>query len=182
MITTIIIVAIAIFVLLAIVIKIGKKQVTFSNPIDGLHDGGTMGFFLGDKYEFCMSRFRHLKLSIDSNDFESKVYKLGISSNMKQYIVWGSNTFNNVKEVTFAFDNKRLCSISIDIDFSSEGITDMCGILVSRICRVLRMEPMLRTKDFTKWHFGKANITLSIYPNYMDRNSEKKLLIQILPN
>lgn len=35
-----------------------------SNPIDGIRFGGVMGFMLGDSYEFCLSRFKHLNLQV----------------------------------------------------------------------------------------------------------------------
>ena len=45
-----------------------KKVVMSSNPIDGIRFGGVMGFALGDSYEFCLSRFKHLEISVDSID------------------------------------------------------------------------------------------------------------------
>lgn len=180
--TTIIITTVIVVLLLFVfIINRGKKQVSFSNPIDGLHYGGTMGFLLGDKYEFCMSRFKHLNLTVDSNDFEDEMYKLGFSSYRSQYVIWGRNAFNNVKEVVFCFDNKKLSSISINIDFTSEGIKDMYGILVSRICRVLKNEPLFSTNEFTKWTSSKGSVLLGIHSDSTCRDSETRLLVQILP-
>lgn len=60
--------------LLAVVLKViftprsAKKVVMSSNPIDGIRFGGVMGFMLGDSYEFCLSRFKHLDIAIDYQD------------------------------------------------------------------------------------------------------------------
>lgn len=60
--------------LLAVVLKViftprsEKKVVMSSNPIDGIRFGGVMGFMLGDSYEFCLSRFKHLKLQVNEDE------------------------------------------------------------------------------------------------------------------
>ena len=133
-------------------LKGSKKTVTNSNPIDGIRPGGILGFELGDDYLFCLSRFKHLNLSIDRDELSS-----GYSSG---FVSWGKGVFNNINEIRFRFDNKRLSLIVIDIDFTYEGITDMYGILVSRICRVLGQEPAMCTTKKTVWRTRRSNIEL----------------------
>lgn len=136
--------------LLAVVLKViftprsAKKVVMSSNPIDGIRFGGVMGFMLGDSYEFCLSRFKHLKLQVNEDDFESETYKSGISSYRNQYVIWGKNTYDNINEVSFCYgQNKVLQSITIDVDFSENGKNYMYNILISRISRVLGVEPFI---------------------------------------
>lgn len=159
-----------------------KKVVMSSNPIDGIRFGGVMGFELGDSYEFCLSRFKHLNLQVNEDDFESETYKMGISSYRNQYVIWGKNAYNNVNEVSFCYDkNKVLQSITIDVDFSENGKNYMYNILISRISRVLGVEPFMCTRDFSKWTSSKGSICLSIYSdNFGMLPKGEKLLIQIM--
>jgi len=57
-----------------------KKIVKSSNPIDGIRFGGVMGFMLGDSFDFCWSRFKHLNIDVDSID------KTGANS---MIVAWG---------------------------------------------------------------------------------------------
>lgn len=145
-----------------------RNVVMQSNPVDGIHFGGVMGFMLGDSYEFCLSRFKHLDISVDSVD------KTGVNS---MIVAWGKNAFNNVNEVRFIFDGNRLVSIVIDIDFSKEGIKDMYGILVSRLCRVLGVEPYLSDTKQSAWVSNNCGIIL--FRHLIPIAEEENLLIQI---
>lgn len=159
-----------------------RNVVMSSNPVDGIHFGGVMGFALGDSYEFCLSRFKHLKLQVNEDDFESEAYKMGISSYRNQYVIWGKNTYDNINEVSFCYGkDKVLQSITIDVDFSENGKNYMYNILISRISRILGVEPFMCTSDFSKWTSSKGSICLSIYSDSfgMQPKSEK-LLIQIM--
>lgn len=159
-----------------------RNVVMSSNPVDGIHFGGVMGFALGDSYEFCLSRFKHLKLQVNEDDFESETYKMGISSYRNQYVIWGKNTYDNINEVSFCYgQNKVLQSITIDVDFSKNGKNYMYNILISRISRVLGVEPFMCTNDFSKWTSSKGSICLSIYSdNFGMQPKSEKLLIQIM--
>lgn len=160
--------------LLAVVLKViftprsAKKVVMSSNPIDGIRFGGVMGFMLGDSYEFCLSRFKHLDIAIDYQD------KTGDNS---MIMGWGKNQYNNINAVRFIFEQKKLSSIVIDVDFSKEGIRDMYGILVSRICRVLKTEPILSDSKQTAWASPKSGIIL--FRHLVPIAEEENLLIQI---
>lgn len=151
------------------VLKGSKKIATNSNPIDGIRPCGILGFELGDDYLFCLSRFKHLNLSIDRDELSS-----GCSSG---FISWGKGVFNNINEIRFRFDNKRLSFIVIDIDFTYEGITDMYGILVSRICRVLGQEPAMCTTKKTVWRTSRSNIEL--FKHTVPVMEDEVLLIKI---
>lgn len=160
--------------LLAVVLKViftprsAKKVVMSSNPIDGIRFGGVMGFMLGDSYEFCLSRFKHLDIAIDYQD------KTGDNS---MIMGWGKNQYNNINAVRFIFEQKKLSSIVIDVDFSKEGIRDMYGILISRICRVLKTEPILSDSKQTAWASPKSGINL--FRHLVPIAEEENLLIQI---
>lgn len=160
--------------LLAVVLKViftprsAKKVVMSSNPIDGIRFGGVMGFMLGDSYEFCLSRFKHLDIAIDYQD------KTGDNS---MIMGWGKNQYNNINAVRFIFEQKKLSSIVIDVDFSKEGIRDMYGILISRICRVLKTEPILSDSKQTAWTSPKSGIIL--FRHLVPIAEEENLLIQI---
>lgn len=160
--------------LLAVVLKViftprsAKKVVMSSNPIDGIRFGGVMGFMLGDSYEFCLSRFKHLDIAIDYQD------KTGVDS---MIMGWGKNQYNNINAVRFIFEQKKLASIVIDVDFSKEGIRDMYGILISRICRVLKTEPILSDSKQTAWTSPKSGIIL--FRHLVPIAEEENLLIQI---
>lgn len=160
--------------LLAVVLKLiftprsAKKVVMSSNPIDGIRFGGVMGFMLGDSYEFCLSRFKHLDIAIDYQD------KTGDNS---MIMGWGKNQYNNINAVRFIFEQKKLSSIVIDVDFSKEGIRDMYGILISRICRVLKTEPILSDSKQTAWASPKSGIIL--FRHLVPIAEEENLLIQI---
>lgn len=160
--------------LLAVVLKViftprsAKKVVMSSNPIDGIRFGGVMGFMLGDSYEFCLSRFKHLDIAIDYQD------KTGVDS---MIMGWGKNQYNNINAVRFIFEQKKLASIVIDVDFSKEGIRDMYGILISRICRVLKTEPILSDSKQTAWASPKSGIIL--FRHLVPIAEEENLLIQI---
>lgn len=148
-----------------------RNKVASSNPIDGIRLGGVMGFELGDSYEFCLSRFKHLNLLINDDELANGSYS-GI-------VAWGKNTFNNVNEVRFVFDNKKLASIVIDIDFSKEGVKDMYGILVSRICRILGTEPIFSDTKQTAWASAKAKNGIILFRHLIPIMEEENLLIQI---
>ena len=160
--------------LLAVVLKViftprsAKKVVMSSNPIDGIRFGGVMGFMLGDSYEFCLSRFKHLDIAIDYQD------KTGVDS---MIMGWGKNQYNNINAVRFIFEQKKLASIVIDVDFSKEGIRDMYGILISRICRVLKTDPILSDSKQTAWASPKSGIIL--FRHLVPIAEEENLLIQI---
>lgn len=145
-----------------------KKVVMSSNPIDGIRFGGVMGFALGDSYEFCLSRFKHLEISVDSID------KTGANS---MILVWGKRVYENINEVRFIFDNNKLASVVIDIDFSKEDIRDMYGILISRICRVLKAEPIMSDSKQSAWASPKCGIIL--FRHLVPIAEEENLLIQI---
>ena len=168
----IIIAAIA-FIVFAAKVLLGttKKHAMSSNPVDGIRFNGIMGFMLGDSYEFCLSRFKHLNLL---------VYADGLSNgNYSGVVEWGKNTFNNVNEVRFVFDNKILTSIVIDIDFSKDGITDMYGILVSRICRILGAEPIFSDAKQTAWASANVKSGIILARHLMPVIEEENLLIHI---
>ncbi len=148
-------IGLSIIIIVYNVLKGSKKIAINSNPIDGIRQGGVMGFELGDEYLFCLSRFKHLNLSVDRDELNN--------SSSTGFVTWGKGVFNNVNEVRFRFDNKRLSSIVIDIDFCAEGITDMYGILVSRICRVLGQEPVTSTNKKTVWSTRRSDIELFRY-------------------
>lgn len=145
-----------------------KKVVMASNPIDGIRFGGVMGFMLGDSYEFCLSRFKHLDIQIDYQD------KTGTHSVL---LGWGKNLYNNINGVRFIFDNKKLAVIVIDVDFSKEGIRDMYGILISRLCRILKTEPALSDSKQTAWVAPGCGIIL--FKHFVPIAEEENLLIQI---
>lgn len=160
--------------LLAVVLKViftprsAKKVVMSSNPIDGIRFGGVMGFMLGDSYEFCLSRFKHLDIAIDYQDKTGDNFMI---------MGWGKNQYNNINAVRFIFEQKKLSSIVIDVDFSKEGIRDMYGILISRICRVLKTEPILSDSKQTAWASPKSGIIL--FRHLVPIAEEENLLIQI---
>lgn len=162
-------IGLSIIIIVYNVLKGSKKIAINSNPIDGIRQGGVLGFELGDEYLFCLSRFKHLNLSVDRDELNS--------SSSTGFVTWGKGVFNNVNEVRFRFDNKRLSSIVIDIDFSAEGITDMYGILVSRICRVLGQEPVTSTNKKTVWSTRRSDIELFRY--IVPVLEEETLLIRI---
>lgn len=145
-----------------------KKIVKSSNPIDGIRFGGVMGFMLGDSFDFCWSRFKHLNIDVDSID------KTGANS---MIVAWGKNTFNNVNEARFIFESNKLVSIVIDIDFSKEGIKDMYGILVSRICRILGVEPYSSRATQSLW--GNGNCQIALFRHLVPISETENLLIQI---
>lgn len=156
-----------------------KKIVMDSNPVDGIRFGGVMGFELGDSYEFCLSRFKHLNLNINEDDISDDSV-LGHFGN--QYVIWGRDEYNHIKEVSFCFDKKILNGITIFIDFTEEGKKEMYRILVSRLSMVLGQEPMAYTEEFAKWNSYKGDVYLSIYPNsFSGDDKEERLIIQILP-
>lgn len=159
---------IAIVIVVIVFLRPSKKVAMASNPIDGIRFGGVMGFMLGDSYEFCLSRFKHLNINVDHQD------KTGTDS---MILSWGKNQYNNINEVRFIFDNKKLVSIVIDIDFSKEGIRDMYGILMSRICRVLKTEPVMSDTKQTAWVSPKSGIIL--FRHLIPISEEENLLIQI---
>lgn len=177
---------IAIIIILVVIsfvvymISKGKKIVVNSNPIDGIHDGGTMGFLLGDKYKFCLSRLKHLGIKIDSNDFEDEFHQLMVGSTLGSHVTWGTNEFNNIKNVDFRFKNKSLSSISIYVDYSQSTIEEMYYILLSRLARVLQREPNISTNEISKWFSNKGSVSLMIFKDDYSQNKEKKLLIQVL--
>ena len=162
-------IGLSIIIIVYNVLKGSKKIAINSNPIDGIRQGGVLGFELGDEYLFCLSRFKHLNLSVDRDELNN--------SSSTGFVTWGKGVFNNVNEVRFRFDNKRLSSIVIDIDFSAEGITDMYGILVSRICRVLGQEPVTSTNKKTVWSTRRSDIELFRY--IVPVLEEEALLIRI---
>ena len=150
-------------------LKGSKKTVTNSNPIDGIRPGGILGFELGDDYLFCLSRFKHLNLSVDRDELNNS-YSTGT-------VTWGKGVFNSINEVRFRFENKRLTFIVIDIDFSCIGIKDMYGILVSRICKVLGKEPVTCTPRKAVWKTTRSEIELFRY--MVPVLEEEVLLIRI---
>ena len=152
-----------------IVLKGSKKIAMNLNPIDGIRPNGVLGFELGDEYLFCLSRLKHLDLSVDRDELNN--------SSSTGFVTWGKGVFNNINEVRFRFENKRLSSIVIDIDFSSEGIKDMYGILVSRICRVLGKEPAMCTTMKTVWNTSRSDIEL--FRHMVPVLEEEVLLIKI---
>lgn len=162
-------IGLSIIIIVYNVLKGSKKIAINSNPIDGIRQGGVMGFELGDEYLFCLSRFKHLNLSVDRDELNN--------SSSTGFVTWGKGVFNNVNEVRFRFDNKRLSSIVIDIDFSAEGITDMYGILVSRICRVLGQEPVTSTNKKTVWSTRRSDIEL--FRHIVPVLEDETLLIRI---
>lgn len=149
------------------------------NPIDCIRHDGTMGFRLGDSYEFCISRFKHLGIKIDQDDFTSDMYeifeyrkRLGFG-----FVRFGKNhTYNNIHEVSFRFDDKKLSSILIEIDFSQHGLTYMHDFLVCHISLTLNKEPIIKTKDFTKWGYSNSSVTL--LNNTF--NNQRSLTVQVL--
>lgn len=145
-----------------------RSVVMSSNPVDGIRFGGVMGFMLGDSYEFCLSRFGHLDINVDYQD------NTGTDS---MILGWGKNQYNNINEVRFIFESKTLVSIVIDVDFSKDGIQDMYGILISRICRVLKTEPVMSDAKQTAWASPKYGIILFRHPVIM--TGGENLLIQI---
>ena len=150
-------------------LKGSKKTVTNSNPIDGIRPGGILGFELGDDYLFCLSRFKHLNLSVDRDELNN--------SSSTGTVTWGKGVFNSINEVRFRFENKRLTFIVIDIDFSCIGIKDMYGILVSRICKVLGKEPVTCTPRKAVWKTTRSEIELFRY--MVPVLEEEVLLIRI---
>lgn len=162
-------IGLSIIIIVYNVLKGSKKIAINSNPIDGIRQGGVMGFELGDEYLFCLSRFKHLNLSVDRDELNN--------SSSTGFVTWGKGVFNNVNEVRFRFDNKRLSSIVIDIDFSAEGITDMYGILVSRICRVLGKEPVTCTPRKAVWETTRSEVEL--FRHMVPVLEEEALLIRI---
>lgn len=168
----VILLIIVVVVIVAITAKIliGTKKVSMSsNPVDGIRFNGIMGFVLGDSYEFCLSRLRHLDLLVNNDDLSN-----GICSGV---VAWGKNTFNNVNEVRFVFDNKKLTSIVIDIDFSKDGISDMFEILTIRICKVLGQKPYACTRTQSVWGNSKGQVAL--FRHFIPVLEEESLLIQI---
>ena len=159
-----IVILLLIVTFVSVVIYIGRKRriMANSNPIDGLHAGGTMGFLLGDSYDFCKSRLQHLNIPIDSNEMENEIHQL-IAGNLGSDVCFGSNMFNNILYVRFKFIDKKLDAISINIDYSSIGINEMYIFLQKRISQVLRKEPYPSTKEFTIWQSHPGSITLNIF-------------------
>lgn len=152
-----------------VVLKGNKKIVTNSNPIDGIRPNGVLGFELGDEYLFCLSRLKHLNLSVDRDELNN--------SSSTGTVTWGKGVFNSINEVRFRFENKRLTFIVIDIDFSCIGIKDMYGILVSRICRVLGQEPAMCTTMKAVWNTPRSDIEL--FRHMVPVLEEEVLLIRI---
>ena len=145
-----------------------KKVVMSSNPIDGIRFAGVMGFELGDSYEFCLYRFKHLDINVDYQD------NTGTDS---MILGCGKNQYNNINEVRFIFESKTLVSIVIDVDSSKDGIQDMYGILISRSCRVLKTEPVMSDAKQTAWASTKYGIILFRHPVLM--TGGENILIQI---
>lgn len=169
-----VILLIVVVVIVAITAKIligAKKASISSNPVDGIRFNGIMGFVLGDSYEFCLSRLRHLNLLVNNDDLSN--------GNYSGVVAWGKNTFNNVNEVRFVFYNKILTSIVIDIDFSKDGITDMYGMLISRICRILGTEPIFSDAKQTAWASVNSNSGIVLSRHLMPVIEEENLLVHI---
>lgn len=166
-----IIIAAITFIAFAAKVLLGrsKKQAMSSNPVDGIRFNGIMGFMLGDSYEFCLSRLRHLDLLVNNDDLSNGYYS-GV-------VAWGKNTFNNVNEVRFVFDNKKLTSIVIDIDFSKDGISDMFEILTIRIYKVLGQKPLACTR--TQYVWGNSKGQVALFRHFIPVFEEESLLIQI---
>ncbi len=155
-----------------------KKHVMNSNPVDGLMWGGLLGFELGDDYDFCLSRLEHLNIVINEDDYSEHTYDgFILFEHLPKYVVWGRNTYENVKEVSFQFREKILEGMSIDIDYSKYGISEMFSILISRISRVLGCEPMMQSGEFCKWASSRGAICLS---RWKSQENSEKLLIQVL--
>jgi len=149
-----------------------------SNPIDGLRWGGLLGFKLGDDYDFCLSRFEHLKIAIDEDDYkEHNCDGFILFEHLPKYVVWGRNTYENVKEVSFQFREKILESMSIDIDYSKHGMSEMYDILMNRISIVMGCEPQIRSKEYYKWISSQGAIYLS---RWKSPEGGERLLIQVL--
>lgn len=158
----------------------GKKKAANSNPIDGMHDGGTMGFLLGDEYKFCLSRLKHLKIKIDSNDLEDKTYQMFAGGVLDSYVVWGTNEFNNIRNVKFGFKGEKLNSISINVDCSQSSIEEMYDVMLSRLSRILRRKPNISTHDFSKWFSKKGAISLMILKDSFNKTGGKKIVVYVL--
>lgn len=149
-----IIIAALVFIAFAAKVLFGttKKQVMSSNPIDGIRPSGVMGFEIGDSYAFCLSRFRHLNIDINSNDL--------IGNNDSGFVVFGRGEYNNINEVRCRFEQGYLFSVTIDVDYSKDGITDMYGILMSRICRILKKEPSCEEIRKKTWSYAHTDVML----------------------
>lgn len=141
-----------------------------------------MGFLLGDEYKFCLSRLKHLKIKIDSNDLEGETYQMFAGGVLESYVVWGTNEFNNIRSVKFGFKEEKLNSISIDVDCSQSSIEEMYDVLLSRLARILRREPNVSTHDFSKWFSKKGAISLMILKDNFNELKGKKIVVYVLRN
>lgn len=80
-----------IFISLAIIIVVynvlkGSKKTTMNlNPIDGIRPNGVLGFELGDECLFCLSRLKHLNLSVDRDELNN--------SSSAGFVAWGKGVF-----------------------------------------------------------------------------------------
>lgn len=146
-----------------------KKVVMSSNPIDCIRPKGTMGFEIGDSYAFCLSRFKHLGIQVDDNEL--------VDGRKSGFIVFGRNLYNNIFEVRCRFEQGYLFSITIDVDYSKDGINDMFGILMSRICRVLGKEPSC--EEFCKIMWSYENTDVILLKHLVPIIDKEKLLVQI---
>lgn len=160
-------------VVLVIIIKViryPKQEVAMSiNPIDGITPNGVMGFNIGDSYAFCLSRFSHLNLQIDSSDL--------VRGNECGFVVFGRGMYNNINEVRCRFEQGHLYSVTIDIDYSKDGIRDMYGILKSRLCRILRKEPSYEERNRAMWAFSNTEVRL--FRHIVPIIEEERLLVQV---
>lgn len=122
------------------------------NPIDTISFEGCMGFKLGDSYEFVLSRIDHLNLmnSAEKEDFElMKIYK-----NITLPITTSSNLFNNIKNVSFHFNNfNQLSGILIKLtDVDTDKQT-----LISVITKRLNIKGLGEGIDYISMTYWKMN-------------------------
>ena len=88
-----------------------------SNPIDTIKFGSCMGFKIGDRKQFVLSRINHLKLmsNEEKEDFDLEE-KMGSGAVLSQRMISTSKgIFNNIEGVSFTITNDKLTSIHISL-------------------------------------------------------------------
>ena len=141
-----------------------KTKARNSNPIDSISYSGMLGFKIGDKMNFVLSRAKHLRL-LTSKEFDKIIEDRDIMRDvmgMHSGFSVAKNRFNNVDELYFGTnDGKIVTSMLIEIDWSSVGLEDMKDILEMRLSRNLG-NPISRGRGGVAWRKQAQIVALCV--------------------
>lgn len=156
--------------------KTERNRQGVNNPIETIGFYGTMGFELGDSYEFCKSRMEHLSIPVESDGYENELYEgFWDSCNMPCSVTCGKNTYNNIDQLSFGFKQRKLESIAIYVDYSRYGLDDMFDILKNKLCKRLQVAPVCDSSIVVAWYYNFVRIELS----KIETKGKKILMIYI---